>query len=142
MKVTIITVYSNATVVDDVEELIFEVSEAEPEVYTELSIQRFNGGLSAEWFHPELGEGNLDYREKLYQKIRADLITGMPLGVWLGALFLFAVYGTIFATHVMAAGPLLPRVGARARRAQSPSNSQTVSDGRLQSFTPASCGHS
>ncbi len=47
MKVTIITVYSNATVVDDVEELIFEVSEAEPEVYTELSIQRFNGGLSA-----------------------------------------------------------------------------------------------
>ena len=52
MKVTIVTVYSNATVVDDVEELIFEVSEAEPEVYTELSIQRFNGGLSAEWFGP------------------------------------------------------------------------------------------
>ena len=73
MKVTIVTVYSNARVVDDVEELIFEVSEAEPEVYTELSIQRFNGGLSAEWFHPELGEGNLEYREKLYQKIHTIL---------------------------------------------------------------------
>ncbi|MCI0623190.1 MAG: hypothetical protein L0387_16300 [Acidobacteria bacterium] len=73
MKVTIVTVYSNAGVVDDLEELIFEVSEAEPEVYTELSIQRFGGGLSAEWFHPELGENNLEYREKLYQKIRTIL---------------------------------------------------------------------
>ena len=48
MKVTIVTVYSNTTVVDDLEELIFEISEAEPEVYTELSVQRFNGGLTAE----------------------------------------------------------------------------------------------
>jgi len=73
MKVTIVTVYSNTTVVDDLEELIFEISEAEPEVYTELSVQHFNGGMTAEWFHPELGEANLEYREKLYQKIRGIL---------------------------------------------------------------------
>lgn len=73
MKVTIVTVYSNASVVDDIEELIFEISEAEPEVYTELNVQRSNGGLTAEWFHPELGEGNLEYREKLYQRIRTLL---------------------------------------------------------------------
>ena len=73
MKVTIVTVYSNASVVDDIEELFFDISEAEPEVYTELSIQRFTGGLTAEWFHPELGESNLEYREKLYQRIRTVL---------------------------------------------------------------------
>ncbi|MFO0844296.1 MAG: serine/threonine-protein kinase [Gemmataceae bacterium] len=47
----------------------------------------------------------------LAQKVRADLIVGIPLGVWLGALFFFVAYGTIFATHVMAAGPLLRRHG-------------------------------
>ena len=73
MKVTIVTAYSNASVVDDIEELFFDISEAEPEVYTELSIQRFTGGLTAEWFHPELGESNLEYREKLYQRIRTVL---------------------------------------------------------------------
>jgi len=73
MKVTIVTVYSNATTIDDIEELILDVSEAEPTFYTELTIQRNNGSLVAEWFHPELGESNLEYREKLYQKIRALL---------------------------------------------------------------------
>jgi hypothetical protein len=73
MKVTIVTVYSKANVIDDIEELIFEISEADPQVYTELTVQRFNGGLTAEWFHPELGEGNLEYREKLYQSIRQVL---------------------------------------------------------------------
>jgi hypothetical protein len=73
MKVTIVTVYSNATIIDDIEELILDVSEAEPAVYTELNIQRNNGSLVAEWFHPELGESNLEYREKLYQKIRGLL---------------------------------------------------------------------
>jgi hypothetical protein len=73
MKVTIVTVYSNATIIDDIEELILDLSEAEPTVYTELNIQRSNGSLVAEWFHPELGESNLEYREKLYQKIRALL---------------------------------------------------------------------
>jgi hypothetical protein len=75
MKVTIVTVYSNASAVDDIEELIFEISEAEPQVYTELNVQRFSGGLTAEWFHPELGEANLEYREKLFQKIRSILPT-------------------------------------------------------------------
>jgi len=70
MKVTIVTVYSNASIIDDIEELILDISEAEPGVYTELNIQRNDGSLVAEWFHPELGEANLDYREKLYQKIR------------------------------------------------------------------------
>jgi hypothetical protein len=64
MKVTIVTIYSKANVIDDIEELIFEISEADPQVYTELTVQRFNGGLTAEWFHPEFGEGNLEYREK------------------------------------------------------------------------------
>ena len=73
MKVTILTVYSNPNVIDDIEELIFDIAEAEPQVYTELNIQRNNGSLVAEWFHPELGEGNLEYREKLYQKIRSIL---------------------------------------------------------------------
>jgi hypothetical protein len=73
MKVTIVTVYSKADVIDDIEEVIFEVSEAEPEIYTELNVQRFNGGLTAEWFHPELGEGNLEYREKLYRRLRTVL---------------------------------------------------------------------
>jgi hypothetical protein len=73
MKVTILTVYSNANVVDDIEELVFEISEADPQTHTELNIQRFTGGLTAEWFHPELGDGNLEYRERLYQRIRAIL---------------------------------------------------------------------
>ena len=73
MKVTILTVYSNPNVIDDIEELVFDIAEAEPQVYTELNIQRNNGSLVAEWFHPELGEANLEYREKLYQKIRSIL---------------------------------------------------------------------
>jgi hypothetical protein len=50
--------------------------------------------------------------ELLAKKIRAELIGGVPLGVWLGALFLFTFYGAFFATHVMAAGPLVRRHGA------------------------------
>ncbi len=73
MKVTIVTVYSTEVIIDDVEELVFDISEADPEVYTELNLNRFVGGLTAEWFHPELGEANLEYRERLYQKIRAIL---------------------------------------------------------------------
>jgi hypothetical protein len=73
MKVTILTVYSTANVIDDIEELIFDIAEAEPQVYTELNIQRHNGSLVAEWFHPELGDANLEYRERLYQKVRAIL---------------------------------------------------------------------
>jgi hypothetical protein len=70
MKVTILTVYSSSNVIDEIESLIQRVSEAEPSVYTDVNVQRNNGGLVGEWFHPDLGESNLDYRENLYQKIR------------------------------------------------------------------------
>jgi hypothetical protein len=70
MKVTILTVYSSSNVIDEIESLIHSVSEAEPSVYTDVNVQRNNGGLVGEWFHPDLGESNLDYRENLYQKIR------------------------------------------------------------------------
>ena len=73
MKVTIITVFSHAAVIDDIEELILESSEAEPDNYTELNIQCGASSLTAEWFHPEFGESNMEYREKLYQKIRSIL---------------------------------------------------------------------
>lgn len=73
MKVTILTVYSNSNVVDEVEALIRKVSEAEPGNFTDVNIQRSNGGLVGEWFHPDLGETNLDYRESLYQKLRSIL---------------------------------------------------------------------
>ena len=73
MKVTIVTVFSHAVVIDDIEELILEASEAEPDNYTELNIQCGSSTLTAEWFHPEFGEANLEYREKLYQKIRSIL---------------------------------------------------------------------
>jgi len=73
MKVTIVTVFSNAAVIDDIEEMILEASEAEPGNYTELNIQCGTSSLTAEWFHSEFGESNLEYREKLYQKIRSIL---------------------------------------------------------------------
>jgi hypothetical protein len=43
----------------------------------------------------------------LYQKIRADLIGGLPLGIWLAALFAVSFSLLIFTIQVMAAGPLL-----------------------------------
>ena len=76
MKVTIVTVFSNASVIDDIEEMILESSEAAPENYTELNIQCGTNTLTAEWFHSEFGESNLEYREKLYQKIRSILPSG------------------------------------------------------------------
>lgn len=73
MKVTILTIYSSDNVIDDLEELILEMSEQEPQIYAELNIESGEGNFTAEWFHSDLGEGNLDYREKLYQKIREIL---------------------------------------------------------------------
>ena len=73
MKVTILTVYSNSNVVEEIEGLIRQSSETEPGIFTEVNLQRNNGGLVGEWFHPDLGEANLDYRETLYQKIRSVL---------------------------------------------------------------------
>ena len=73
MKVTILTVYSSASVTRDLEKVILELTEQEPEIYTDLNIDNEEGTFTAEWFHPDLGEGNLDYREKLYLKIREFL---------------------------------------------------------------------
>ena len=73
MKVTILTVYSNTSIMDQVETILEDVADAQPEVYNELNIQRKSGFLVAEWFHPNLGEGNLEYREGLYKQIHGIL---------------------------------------------------------------------
>jgi hypothetical protein len=44
-------------------------------------------------------------------KIRADLIAGLPLGIWLGALTVLAGVMPMVTIQVMAAGPLLRRRG-------------------------------
>jgi hypothetical protein len=80
MKVTILTAYTNNTVADQIENLIQQASTAEPDVYNELNFQRSNGGLVAEWFHPNLGEANLDYREGLYRKIH-DILPPTHLAI-------------------------------------------------------------
>jgi hypothetical protein len=49
----------------------------------------------------------------LFAKVRADLAARIPLGIWLGALFV-VVCGVLLGTaQVVAAGPLLRREGAR-----------------------------
>jgi serine/threonine protein kinase len=50
--------------------------------------------------------------EVFYQKVRADLIAGFPLGIGLGAVILLAQYVALFTIYVTAAGPLLRRHGA------------------------------
>jgi hypothetical protein len=49
----------------------------------------------------------------LYQKVRADLIAGLPLGIWFGALVVLGAHVPLMTIQVMAAGPLLRRHGAR-----------------------------
>jgi hypothetical protein len=73
MKVTILTVYSSSSVLDDLEVLIKRIADAAPETYTDLNVQKNNGGLVAEWFHPNLGDTNLDYREALYNQVHTIL---------------------------------------------------------------------
>ena len=80
MKVTILTIYSSDNVIDELEGLILEMSKQEPQIYTELNIETGEGNFTAEWFHPDLGEGNLDYREKLYRKIR-DVLPASHLAI-------------------------------------------------------------
>src|SRR5262249_49942271 len=48
-----------------------------------------------------------------YLKVRADLIAGIPLGIWLGALGMLMMQVPIYTIMVMAAGPLLRAHGAR-----------------------------
>ena len=73
MKVTILTVYSKPNIVDKIEKLILSMNTQEPQTFTELNIDKGEGNLTAEWFHPDLGDKNLDYREQLYGKIRSIL---------------------------------------------------------------------
>ena len=73
MKVTILTVYSKPNIVDAIEKLVLGMSTQEPQTYTEVNIDKGEGNLTAEWFHPDLGDKNLDYREQLYGKIRSIL---------------------------------------------------------------------
>jgi hypothetical protein len=49
--------------------------------------------------------------EVFYQKIRADLIAGIPLGIWFTALLVLGMVVPLFTMQVMAAGPLLRRHG-------------------------------
>jgi hypothetical protein len=49
-----------------------------------------------------------------YQKVYSDLIAGIPLGIWFGALVPLAGAVLIFTIQVMTAGPLLRRHGVRA----------------------------
>jgi hypothetical protein len=63
--------------------------------------------------YPDLREVPAGERGRvLYNKVRADLIGGIPRGIWLGALFVLTCGVLPGAAQVMAAGPLLRRHGA------------------------------
>jgi hypothetical protein len=49
----------------------------------------------------------------LYEKIRADLLAGIPPSIWLGALIIVAWAVPLFTVQALAAGPLVRRHGAR-----------------------------
>jgi hypothetical protein len=62
--------------------------------------------------YPDLREVPARERGSVFsQKVRADLIAGLPLGNWLSVLLLLPFAVLIFTTQVMAAGPLLRRPG-------------------------------
>jgi hypothetical protein len=64
--------------------------------------------------YPDLREVPAGERGRVfYHKLRADLIAGLPEGVWLAVLLLMPIGLLIFAAQMMAAGPLLRRQGAR-----------------------------
>jgi hypothetical protein len=64
--------------------------------------------------YPDLREVPAGERGRVfYHKIRADLIAGIPLGIWWGALFVLVCGVLLGSAQVMAAGPLLRRPGAR-----------------------------
>jgi hypothetical protein len=64
--------------------------------------------------YPDLREVPVEERGRvLYHKLLLDLMTGIPPGLWLGALFVL-LGGVLTCTiQVMAAGPLLRRPGSR-----------------------------
>jgi hypothetical protein len=60
--------------------------------------------------YPDLRDVPGDKRGQVFfEKFRADLIAGFPLGIWLAALFLVPFSQLLFTVQVMAAGPLLRR---------------------------------
>src|SRR5262249_16234052 len=60
--------------------------------------------------YPDLREVPAGDRGRVfYDKVRADLIAGIPRGIWLGALFVLVGGVGICTAQVMAAGPLLRR---------------------------------
>jgi predicted Ser/Thr protein kinase len=64
--------------------------------------------------YPDLREVPAKERAKVfYLKVRADLIAGIPLGIWSGALGLLTMEVLIYTIMVLAAGPLLREHGAR-----------------------------
>jgi hypothetical protein len=64
--------------------------------------------------YPDLREIPADERAKVfYLKVRADLIAGIPLGIWSGALGLLTMEMLIYTIMVLAAGPLLRDHGMR-----------------------------
>jgi hypothetical protein len=64
--------------------------------------------------YPDLREVPAGERgQVLSKKITADLMAGIPPGIWFGALFVLAVAVPVCAAQVMAAGPLLRRQGPR-----------------------------
>jgi predicted Ser/Thr protein kinase len=63
--------------------------------------------------YPDLREVPAQGRGRVfYRKIRADLVAGIPPGIWLGALFVLVGGVGTWTAQVMAAGPLLRRQGA------------------------------
>jgi predicted Ser/Thr protein kinase len=64
--------------------------------------------------YPDLREVPVQDRERVfYSKIRADLIAGIPPGIWFGALFVLVAGVLVYTAQMMAAGPLLRRQGPR-----------------------------
>jgi predicted Ser/Thr protein kinase len=64
--------------------------------------------------YPDLREIPAAERGRVfYLKVRADLIAGIPLGIWLGALGLLTMEVLLYTIMVMVAGPLLRQHGAR-----------------------------
>jgi hypothetical protein len=64
--------------------------------------------------YPDLREITAEERAKVfYLKVRADLIAGIPLGIWSGALALLTMEVLIYTIMVLAAGPLLREHGVR-----------------------------
>jgi hypothetical protein len=64
--------------------------------------------------YPDLREIAAEERAKVfYLKVRADLIAGIPLGIWSGALVLLTMEMLVYTIMVMAAGPLLREHGVR-----------------------------